>query len=117
MDGDLVHLPDDRRPEDGSDESPTRVDGQGYAHQVGVDGHLMEGGFDINSIEPGEVFGVEVFPGVRPFRWSSEVRVGARVADSSWSGRDGACTRIDQRLKVLTRLEHGSYDCLAAPTR
>ena len=37
--------------------------GMGCAYQVGIDGHLMESGFDINSIEPGEVYGVEVFPG------------------------------------------------------
>jgi outer membrane receptor protein involved in Fe transport len=37
--------------------------GMGCAYHVGVDGHLLEGGFDINSIGPDEVFGVEVFPG------------------------------------------------------
>jgi hypothetical protein len=37
--------------------------GLGCGYQVGVDGHLMEGGFDMNSVDPAEVYGVEVFPG------------------------------------------------------
>lgn len=37
--------------------------GMGCAYQVGLDGHLMEGGFDMNSVDPSEVHGVEVFPG------------------------------------------------------
>ena len=37
--------------------------GMGCAYQVGLDGHLMEAGFDMNSVDPSEVYGVEVFPG------------------------------------------------------
>jgi hypothetical protein len=37
--------------------------GMGCPYQVGLDGHLMEGGFDMNTIDPSEVYGVEIYPG------------------------------------------------------
>jgi hypothetical protein len=54
----------------------TTMGSKGCAYQIGLDGHLMEGGFDMNTVDPDEVFGVEVFngPATIPLEYRSSRR-------------------------------------------
>jgi hypothetical protein len=65
--------------------------GLGCGYQIGVDGHLMEGGFDMNSVEPAEVYGVEVFPGPAtvPMEYRSSRRSSGCGLIMIWTRRSG----------------------------